>query len=505
MAMKKSRSVLCLMCLALVLSGCASNGSVNENVSLPMPQAGDAPTNDTQQEIRQTVMLSLPSADGLRLVNVPVEAVASVSRHPAEMLCRLLYTHPGNDYALALPAGAVLSDTQAVEVTGNTVTVSLAPEALRLTPDELFLVCQATANTLGQQGDVQYVNVLINGVQPGMNLAATLPAGCFQPVAQTELDILQSRMTAGQGASRHTIVAALYYPAAGARGIVCEARPLSFDSLEYPAVLKTLLSALVEGPAVLQGVPSYPDFFQYMNRDPQVLEENGRKRVVLYFDASLNNAVIDHGITRSVMAASLVYTFTTFVPGVEGVEIHIGDEMLQSLTPTATLNGAGETIVFEEGLMRRSDMTGFLLSGCTLYFAGEDGKLHQVIRTVPYYESRNVRFIINQLMAGPQELDSKKGLQPVLPAGLRDADLMGISMDGDTLVLHFSENLMVLCRGMTQQQEAHMVYALVNSLCELPYVKKVRIMVDGRQPDSLAGHLYLPGNFLPNRDIVLEP
>lgn len=500
--MKKNTAAILLLCLVTVLGGCATKGVVTEQTVLPSPQLPEVPYNDSRQDVKQTVVLYLPSPDGEKLVTVPVEATFSVSRHPAEALCRLLYSHPGNEYAAAFGQDVALSDVYPVEVSGNTATVILSAGALRLSHEELFMVCQATANTLGQLEDVQYVNVLINGVQPGLDLAATQPSGCYQPVAQLETSAQWSRAASGKNASRQTVSAALYYPAAGARGIVCEARPLSFGSMEYTDVLQTLLSALSEGPEALQGVPRYPDFSLYLSQEPVVAEENGTKRVVLHFDASLNGAIIEHGITRSVMAASLVYTFTTFIPGVEGVEIHIGEEMITSLTPTATLTGAGETIVFENGLMKRGDLAGFLLSGCTLYFAGEDGMLHRVTRMVPCYESRNVRFIVGQLMKGSQDYDSAEKLQPVLPAGLRDADLIGVSMEGDTLVLHFSENLIALCRGMDETQERNLIYAMVNTLCELPQVKKVRFLINGQQPQTLAGALYLPGSFLSNRDII---
>lgn len=495
--MKTKRALLCLLCLVMLLGGCGKKSGVTENDSLPSPQPIAAPRDDSKQTVKKPVLLYLPSTDGTRLVAVPAEGEFSVSRHPAETLCRLLYAHPGNDYAAALPEGVVLSGTQPVEVSGNTATVSLSAGALRLNLEEMQLVCQATANTLSQMKDVQYVNVLINGIQPGRDLAATQPAGCFQFSEQAE--VMRSRAAASGDAVRQTISASLYYPAAEGRGIVCESRALSFESMDYPVMLKTLLTALQEGPVSLQHIPRYPDLLAHLQQEPQVTENNGRKWVVLHFDSALNEAILDQGIPRSMMAASLVYTMTTFVPGVEGVEIHIGEEKLQSLTPLA---GDGETITFENGLMKRSSFSPYLLSGCVLYFAGPDGMLRSVVRHVPYYESRNARFIIGQLMLGPQDYDSASSLEAVMPKGLGDAELLGVAMEGDTLVLHFSEKLLPLCENMAQQQERNLVYAMVNSLCELPEVKKVRILVNDRQPETLAGYLYMPGSFLPNRDIL---
>jgi len=470
--------------------------------TLPPPEApAVVPSNDSGQISEQTVLLYLPSADGTRLTAVPVPASLSISRHSAEGLCRLLFSAEGNEAVRALPEDVQLSGTQPVEVSGDVATVSLAASALRLNHEELFTVCQAVANTLCQFGDVQYVNVLINGVQPGLDVAATLPAGCFRENTRDDLGTLWNRAASGKTASRYTVAAALYYPAAGARGVVCEARPLSFDSLEEGEMLRTLLAALHAGPVSLQGLPSYPDFQQYLTEEPKVTHENGTRRAVLHFDTALNGAIIENGITRSIMVASLVYTITTFMPGVEEVEGHIGEETVSSLTPSATYIGAGETIVFDNGLMRRGDFASFLLDECTLYFATEQGRLQQVKRMVPFYESRNVRAVINQLVKGSQSYDSGEKLRPVLPSALRDADLIGVAFSEDMLILNFSENLVTLCQGMTQAEEKLMIYAIVNSLCDLQGVKRVQFLVNGTQPESLAGYMYLPGSFLPNRDL----
>lgn len=499
------RALLCLLCVMVGLGGCASREEAPAQPTLPPPEeAAMIPLNDTQQGSEQTVLLYLPSVDGTALAAVPATASLSVSRHNAEALCRLLFAAQGNEYALALPGDVQLSGTQPVEISGDVATVSLAASALRLSHEELFTVCQAITNTLCQFGDVQYVNVLINGVQPGMDVAATLPAGCFRENTKDDLSTLWNREASAKTASRHTWPVALYYPSAGARGIVCEARSLSFDSLETEDMLLTLLKALHVGPVALPELPSYPDLEAYLLQTPRVLDVNGSRRAVLYFDTALNTAIIENGITRSVMAASLVYTITTFMPGVEGVEIHIGEEMVSSLTPSATYTGAGETIHFDNNLMRRGDFSAFLLDGCTLYFADGNGKLREVTRMVPFYESRNVRSIFNQLIRGTQPYDSVEKLQPVLPEGLRDADLIGVAFSDDTLILNFSQHWAELCREMDEQAEKQMIYAMVNALCRLQGVKRVQFLVNGTQPETLAGYMYIPGSFLPHLDLVVQ-
>ena len=47
-----------------------------------------------------------------------------------------------------------------------------------------------------------------------------------------------------------------------------------------------------------------------------------------------------------------------------------------------------------------------------------------------------------------------------------------------------------------------MVYSLVNTLTQLPGVRRVCFFILGDQPQSFAGALYLPGDFMPNLDLI---
>ncbi|MBR1584189.1 MAG: GerMN domain-containing protein [Clostridia bacterium] len=502
-----ARLLCVLMAGALLLTGCASNTEGAPAAQLTLPPVNlkrAAPENDVNQSYRQTVLLYLPSLDGSQLIAVPVTATLSAARHRAETLCEMLFAHTGTDNARPV-AGDVtltLSGTEAVEVSGNVATVSLGASALRLSHEELFAVGQALANTLCQFGDLQYVNVLIAGVQPGLNVAATLPAGCFQNNTREDLATLWARASAPSSAARRSFAAALYYPAPAGKGILCEARMLSFSGADLPAMAVTLLEALSAGAESLPGVPRCPDFKGLLSADPVVDDAGGTRRLVLRFSEDMNAALTDSGITRSVMAAALTYTFTTFLPGIEGVEMRIGGELLTSLTPSGTYFGAGDTMLFQDGLMRRRDFSAFLLAHCTLFFANSRGKLTRVYRPIPFYETHNARALIQQLMMGPQPYDSQLGLSAVLPQGLRDADLIGVSFENNTLLLNFSAQLQALAEDFDAPAERRMVYALVNTLCELQGIDKAAVYILGSQPDILIREVFLPGDFLPNYNLI---
>ena len=494
--------MICLLCVCVLLSGCQSQGQVAavQATLPPVAPKWEAPTADVESAYEQTVMMYLPSTDGTRLVAVPQRVLVPAGKHMAKMLCEVLLAHPGDEGTAAVGAGIRLSlaGREAVEVSGDTATVNLDVSALSLSNEQFFTVGQALANTLCQFGDIQYVNVLINGVQPGLNRAGTLPAGCFQMNMREDLAALWSRASAPISQNRRAYAASLYYPAPSGKGILCETRTFALVSTDIASLTQTLLDALASEAVTLPRLPRCPDFRTLLADTPAVEDRDNRRVLVLRFRDGMNSALIDAGITRSVMIASLVYTFTSFLPWIEGMEVYIGDERISSLTPSGVYRRAGEVMTFTDGIMTRQDFEGFLLAECSLFFLDESGRLSRVYRPVPSQNAFSAREIYLQLLDGPQAYDSKTGLQPVLPQGLEEDDLLGVSYDGNVLLINFSQKLMTITEEMEGKAVESMVYGLVNTMCCLPGVKRVAIFAAGMQPESLGGTVYLPGDFLPS-------
>lgn len=494
--------MFCLLCCCALLSGCQrkEDAAVAQATLPPAQIKAEAPGKDAEEAYEQTAMLYLPSPDGTRLVAAPAQVMAPADGQMAEALCRLLLAHPGMENAQPVGGGTALAlaSGRAVEVSGQVATVHLAASARELNQERFFILGQALANTVGQFGDIQYVNVLIGDAAPSLSAEETLPGGCFQPNTREDLSALWARASAPM--ERRTLTAALYYPAPSGKGILCEARNLAFPSGGPAAMAQALLEALSADPVSLPKTPSCPDF-QFLLREPPSVEESEGKRVLnLLFRDTLNSALIDLGITRSVVIASLVYTLTTFLPDIDGVRVRIGEEEITSMTPSGVYNLAGKTVAFPGGVMRRADFEGFLLAECLLYFAGEDGSLIPVYRPVPCRDAARPRMLYQQLLLGSQAFDSQTNLQPILPEGLKKEDLLAVSYDGDVLLLNFSSRIRQLAQGMGREAENRLVYGLVNTFCALRNVKRVAFFVEGKQPESLGGEIYLPGDFLPGME-----
>lgn len=516
MKKKWKRAYALLLCLSTAaLQGCTSGiTALNHETGVTLPPAQvswKAPTGDTNQELTQSVLLYVPDITGTRLIAQPDRISYSAARHPAEATLRQLFAFAGNSAATRLTQDITLqlSTVNPVEISGDTATVNLGASALTLEHSELYVVCQAIANTLCQWGDIKYVNVLVSSAQPGLDVGASVPAGCFTQNLSDTIDTLSSyaqSLSQSSADRRFSTAATLYYPTYSGKGILAETRVLNFASRDKTTLIETLLDALSSGAQRIQGVPAVPMLASYLNEEPRVQDVavSGGQQAALYFRSSFNDALISAGIPRSVMMASLVYTITTFVPGISGVTVYIGDELVSAIVPSGVYEGAGESIGFEGGLMRRSSFSAFLLSQVTLYFADGSEKLVATQRPVPYYQARSVRYLLNCLMQGPQPYDSVGGLQAVMPADMKDADILGVAVTERRALINWSQGFMNACAEFDEAQERLLIYAAVNTLTELSEVGSAAFFIAGAQPDSLSGHMYLPGEFMRNMSLVRQ-
>ena len=508
-------AILLTACLALtgcqpsvpVISG--ETGVVQATLP-PPPIQYEPPIGDAGLEYDTVATLFLPRVDGVRLIAQQVKVTLPAGRHGAEAVLRALLDHPGNAAVSPLSKSVrlQLAGVNPVEVSRDVATVNLAPSAHQLEPREFYTVCQAIANTLTELSDIRYVNVLVAGAQVGLDISASLPMGTLQRRTGEDTNALweqaeAQRVLLSEDASvrRLSTTATLYFPARQGTGILPEVRSVSFEGQTPVQMVAGLLQELSRGAEYLGNVPTLPDLSKLLVEPPAVSDiSGGGRKVTLRFFQDLNEALIASDVARSACMASLTYTLTTFLPGVVAVEVYIGEEQILDVKPRSVYTQ--QTINFKNGLQTRSDYGALLLAYCRLYFAAENGKLTAVNRPVPYFEAKNPRYLLLQLNEGPRPYDTVAGLKGVFPAGLKDADLLGIGLTGDTLLVHFSDAVRAASSSLTGGEERQMIYAIVNTLCENPVVSRVRFYVAGTQPETLAGEIYLPGEFLPSPGLV---
>ena len=105
------------------------------------------------------------------------------------------------------------------------------------------------------------------------------------------------------------------------------------------------------------------------------------------------------------------------------------------------------------------------------------------------------REMIQALIAG-----SKTGLVNTFP---EKAELQGVKREGeDILSVNFKESLVANHPGGSAAEMAT-VYSLTNTLTtNLPAIKRIRILIGGKERESLKGHIGLRTPFMMNRELI---
>ncbi len=133
-----------------------------------------------------------------------------------------------------------------------------------------------------------------------------------------------------------------------------------------------------------------------------------------------------------------------------------------------------------------------------------------------FFSDANERFLVPEKRFVPQEKEPEAQAQELVQALLagsktglvntfpEKAELQGVGMEGsDTVVVNFRESFAATHPGGTTAEMAT-VYSLTNTLgANIPVVKKVKILVGGKERESLKGHVGLRDTFTMNRELIV--
>lgn len=93
-----------------------------------------------------------------------------------------------------------------------------------------------------------------------------------------------------------------------------------------------------------------------------------------------------------------------------------------------------------------------------------------------------------------------KQLTNLFPAGTQ---VLGVKVDGDTATVNFNQNF--ASRGQGSFNERMMINAVVCTLTEFPAIKKVKFLVEGKEIDTISGHMDLLDPLTRNPDVLKKP
>lgn len=515
---KRKRAFLLpvLLSAVLCLTSCVSASiPVTDNVSYALPEeetSFTAPVGDAALEYTKATAFYLPRHDSDRLISLTESISYSEGRLTAESIVRQLLEQSGSSIASPLGGDVKLSlyGANPVEVSDDVATVNLAASALQLDREELYLVSHAITNTLTEMDSIQYVNTLVMDKKLGLDLSATLPVGALTRTLGEDIGTLYEqqlsyRVQAGETASekRFTATATLYFPLSALNGFMAEARNITFTSMEPSDMIITLMEEISSGAAVVQGTPAMPLLAEYLTETPTITQPSGigGNLITLKFSYLFDEMLQTVGVSRASCLGALCYTLSTFMPNVAGITVYIDDQRVDHV-----MLGSTSGILFDDGIQQRVDYAQLLLDNCTLYFADlAEQKLVAVERPIAFYQTTSPRALLDELFAGPSVTDTDHNVLALIPAGmLKDSDIIGISLDGDTLLVNFSHAFLEVGEGMSANEDRLLAYSLVNTLLNASNAKRVAFFAGGEPIEEFSGEIDWKGWFMENLGIIAD-
>ena len=510
--MKKLLCMLVCLCMLMTLSGCTETNIRREGVTSTLAPAQTlytAPDGDEEIVDELTGMLYLPSTNGLHLLGRQVQIVPTGSESDYALLLVRALTEAENDRQTVGLGGETklqLYGNDPVEVSNGVCTVNLASSALQMESSELYITGLAIAATLCELEEIQHVNILVADQAVGLDIMGNLAMGSLNAHVGEELTVLWEQTDAKKtplgenpAMSPYSSVATIYFPLDDGSGIMPETRTLSFPGQSPQIMAQTLLNAMSAGSSYLSGIPVMPELSTLLTHMPVVSElDDGGRLITLSFEPDLENRLNEQGIDMSCMMAAVVYTLTTYIPGVTAVSIRIGESLLTSL-----YHPDFGSVLFQGGIQKRNQFTSYLVTRKTLMLT-DGATLIPVARALPRKNAGIPRTVFRALMKGPTEKETANGLAATLPDGLGDEDILGIAVDGDTVLINLSERFAQRIAEFGPEHEQTVCYSIVNTLCQNSNAKYVYFFFDGQQREKLAGQLYWGGQFIFNPGMNIE-
>ncbi|MBP8980191.1 MAG: GerMN domain-containing protein [Syntrophobacterales bacterium] len=147
---------------------------------------------------------------------------------------------------------------------------------------------------------------------------------------------------------------------------------------------------------------------------------------------------------------------------------------------------------------------------------GAGARKKEKMEVVVYFSDANERFLTPEKRYVPKE-DEPEGLARELVKTLLDGsrsglvntfpdkvEVLGVKIDDGTAKVSFNRNLPKNHPGGSASEMAT-IYSLTNTLTEnIPAVKRVKILIAGKEIESLKGHIDTRQAFVPNRELIVQ-
>ncbi len=467
---------VCLMCACSMVREDAANLKTEYEI-VPLAQEIDLTPG-----ISVNAVLYFPNRNGTKLTAQTHKVEVAQDQRVEDAILKALFLGTDAQDLRSLSQG-LLYDR--VEVLSDVVNVYLLSKHF-VNDSDLLQAKLAIASTLADFTGMKYVNVFVDGRQAGYQ---GTPTGALRK----SNDLLEDMTAYGTNseAQNPTMNATLYFLDPSESYLLAETRSITFrnDSNLEPESLyaQELVRQLIQGPEnTYNHLPSIDPTMQLFE-PPTIVERGGQRILHLNFKGRMP-AVYTQGYAdgQRLAIAALTHTLFGFLPNIDGMEIYV-----DGMERAATLVYRPEQ--FE-------DLKG---KEILLYLPNSDySLLSGVERVVQEAQAPYLETLLLELMKGPVSRDSST-IMPAFPAGITQEQINEVYLAGDIAVVDFSGEVAQPMQTLSEDDEYLWLYSIVNTLTNMPRVKRVQFLLDGERVAHLGKDVfYVMDPLLKNPGII---
>jgi len=318
------KKILSVVCCALLLCGCTMIKENNAIGTAWPDKPGPEQTEESGPGEAKALLYFMNGSED-RLVAELRPLTLGQGKNPAEAAIEELITGPRQGNLKAVAASGITLDH--VELSDKIAMVYVKTQGALPAEKERFIFETAAAGTLIDFLNISFVSVFWNGVSAGLLNVPTGPLSKYTgnlPEAFERAKSEAAVKTAGNTIESRVV---LYFTARDGNFILPEVRNIVFTGNDY---IKAIIDELKKGPRYPDQNNSVIDRNTVL-QNAQWIQQNGKNTLVLYFNGLSQPSEFGDLESEVLTYASIVYTLTGFLTGVDSIRIISGEEEITGL------------------------------------------------------------------------------------------------------------------------------------------------------------------------------
>lgn len=331
----------------------------------------------------------------------------------------------------------------------------------------LVMAKMAITAALVDYAGVRYVNVLLNGKQTGFTddtTGVTIPTGALTRASDVTEELSQLELETA-AASFDTNVA-LYFLDSTESFLLPEVTRLTYT--QESDMVRELVSMLLRGPqSSYDSRPSLDSSLELLSHEV-VEEPSGFVMLRLTFSRMPSTYTSNFTDGEKMAAASLTYTLTDYIPGIDGVELasRANPEQFTAYRPIDFADLPGNWV--------------------QVYLPNSSGgiTMSAVDRLVPQAQADDPYETLRVLLNGPTDTDARD-VWPAAPEGITVENVRDVYTAGDVIVVDLKSDVAQVLESGTAQEERALIFSIVNTLTAARGIRRVLFLQDGERTEYL--------------------